>query len=109
VLLFEDQRVRITYNIEIVALRDQTLQLVNGVFLLKLWEFLKQDPEDLLEINPLLLQEVKAGVLFQAKLMHVSLMFGLDGPPTRLDQKSTSLQESFASKVGCKSSHCLRE
>ena len=105
-LLFEDQRVRIANNIIVVALRYQTLQLFYGVFLLKLREFLKQDPEDLLEVDPLLLQEVKAGVLFQAKLMHVSLMFGLDGSPTRLDQKSTSLQESFASEVGCKSSHC---
>jgi hypothetical protein len=39
-LLFKDQRVRITNNIEVIALRYQTLELVNGVFLLKLWEFL---------------------------------------------------------------------
>ena len=39
-LLFEDQRVRIANNIEVVALRYQTLQLVYGVFLLKLRELL---------------------------------------------------------------------
>ena len=39
-LLFEDQRVRITNNIEVIALRYQTLELVKGVFLLKLREFL---------------------------------------------------------------------
>lgn len=40
-LLFEDQRVRITYDIEVVALRYQTLELVDGVFLLKLRELLE--------------------------------------------------------------------
>lgn len=85
-MLFEDQRVRITYDIEVVALRYQTLELVNRVFLFKLRELLEQDPEDLLEVDPLLLQEIKAGVLFQAELMNIGLMLSLDGPPTCLDQ-----------------------
>ena len=84
-MLFEDQRVRIANDIKVVALRYQTLELVNCVFLFKLWEFLEQDPKDLLEVDPLLLQEIKAGVLFQAELMNIGLMLSLDGSPTRLD------------------------